>query len=165
MTEFFTSDLFIDSSLAVLLTLLIYLITRALCAVQGMGKDEIVRVLKFLDKTDRLLSSFLTLYNKGTLDKEKARKLLLSIRIYIKNSASVLQVYLYEKEDKPKIRSAINKLNALETRCDNIAINYNNGKKEELEKTITGIRADLKKIISILNISKKEVEEDRKKVI
>ena len=165
MTDIFSSDVFINSSLGILLSFLIYFLSRVLCSLQGMGKNEITSVLKSLDKTDRALSSFLSLYKKGSLDRDKARGLLLSCRIRIKNSASVLQVYIYEKDDKPKIRSAINKLNALENKCDNIAISYNNGKKEELEKTITGIRSDLKKIVSILNISKKEMEEEKKKVI
>lgn len=165
MTEFFASDIFMDSSVAVVVSLLVYLLSRLLCSIQGMGKDEITRVLKSLDKVDKELSLFSTLGKKKTLSRDKARKMLLAIRVRIKNSASVLTVYIYEKEDKPKIRSAINKLNALETRCDNIALCYNNGDMEQMEKVIEGIRADLKKVTSILALSKKEVDERKKRVI
>ncbi len=165
MTEFFQSDVFMSSMVALLASFLVYLFTRLLCSVQGMGKDEIVKVLKSLEKADRELSLFAAMGKKNILKRDKARKMLLEIRLRLKNSASVLAVYIYEKEDKPKVRSAINKLNALEARCDNIALCYNNCDMEQMEKVIEGIRADLKKVTSILNQSKKEVEEQRKRVI
>ncbi len=165
MTEFFQSDIFMDSMVAVLVSFFIYLISRFLCSIQGMGKDELSRVLRSLDKADKELSLFASMGRKNILKRDKARKMLVAIRIRIKNSASVLTVYIYEKEDKPKIRSAINKLSVLETRCDNIAFSYNNGDIEQLEKVIDGIRADLKKVTSILTQSKKEVDDQRKKVI
>lgn len=165
MIEVFTSDIALQSALAVFLALVIYLISLFLCRVQGMSKDEIVLVMKSMDKVDKNLSLFLSLSKKKSLERDKARKILLEIRILLKNSASVLQVYLYEKEDKPKIRSCITKLNALQNRCDNIALAYNNNKPEDLERTIEGIRADLKKVQTLLSICKKEQDEDRKKVI
>lgn len=165
MTELFKSDVFMDSAVALLVSLVLYLISRLLCAIQGMGKDEIAKVLKSLDKVDKELSLFFTMGKKKTLSRDRARKMLIFIRVRIKNSASVLTVYIYEKEDKPKIRSSINKLNAIETKCDNIALCYNNGDMEQMAKVIEGIRADLKKVTSILTISKKEVDEQKKRVI
>lgn len=166
MSEFFTSDAFISTAGAVGLSLVIYLISRILCSFQGIGKNEIVRVLGFLDKADRNLVAFQNLNKKGTLSRDKARKLLLSIRLYIGNSASALQVYVYDKEDdKPKIRSAVNKLNALDTRCDSIALYYNDKNNEKLEASINGIRSDLKKIVGLVSLYKKELDENRKKMI
>lgn len=165
MTEFFRSDVFMDSSVAVLVSLTVYLLSRLLCSIQGMGKDELARVLRSLDKVDKELLLFSQMGKKKILKRDKARRMLLSIRVRIKNSASVLAVYIYEKEDKPKIRSSINKLNAIETRCDNIALCYNNDDMDGMDKTIDGIRADLKKVTSILSLSKKEMDEQRKRVI
>ncbi len=166
MSEFFTSDIFISSAMAVVLSLVIYLVTRILCSLQGIGKNEIVRVLGFLERADKNLGSFQNLSNKGALPRDKARKLLLSIRIYIGNSASALQVYVYDREeDKPKIRAAVNKLNALDSRCDNIALYYNDKNNEKLEATINGIRSDLKKVVNLISLYKKELDENRKKVI
>lgn len=165
MREVFTSDIAMESGLAVLLALVVYFVSLFLCRIQGMSKDEIVKVMKSMDKVDRNLTLFLSLSKKKSLNRDKARKILLEIRILLKNSASVLQVYLYEKEDKPKIRSCITKINALEAKCDNIAIAYNNDKIDDLEKTIEGIRGDLKKVQTLLGICRKEQEEDRKKVI
>lgn len=165
MREIFLSDTALDCGMAAVLALLVYLISLFLCHIQGMSKDEIVKVLKSLDKVDRNLTLFNTLASKNSLDRDKARKLLFTIRVLIKNSASVLQVYIYEKEDKPRIRSAITKLNALEGKCDNIAIAYNNNKTDDISRTIESARNDLKRIQNLLNTAKKEQEDDRKKVI
>lgn len=162
----FTSDVFMDCVVAVVISLIAYFVSYLFCTLQGLGKDEISRVLGFLKRAEKNLSTFLNLWKKKTLSRNKARKLLLSIKLYIGNSASALQVYVYDEEDdKPKIRSAAAKLSALEHRCDNIALYYNEGNDEKLEAAINGITGELRKIEGLINLYKKELDENRKKVI
>ena len=158
MIEFLTSDSFLTSFFSVVIALIVYLATYLLCHFYGI-------TFKRFNDIDRNLALFLSLSKKKSFKREKARRLLLKIRLTIKDSSSSLQVMLYESEDNPDLRSVIKRLNQMLQSCDNVALYFNEGKTEAQIKEIEKMRKTLKDALTILKKVKSKKDEDKKKVI
>ena len=160
MIEFLASDSFLTSFFSVVIALVTYLVTF-----YGITKDSLNRTFKRFNDIDRNLALFLSLSKKKSFKREKARRLLLKIRLTIKDSSSSLQVMLYESEDNPDLRSVIKRLNQMLQSCDNVALYFNEGKTEAQIKEIEKMRKTLKDALTILKKVKSKKDEDKKKVI
>ncbi len=165
MIEFLASDSFLTSFFSVVIALVTYLVTYLLCHFYGITKDSLNRTFKRFNDIDRNLALFLSLSKKKNFKREKARRLLLKIRLTIKDSSSSLQVMLYESEDNPDLRSVIKRLNQMLQSCDNVALYFNEGKTEAQIKEIEKMRKTLKDALTILKKVKSKKDEDKKKVI
>ncbi len=83
----------------------------------------------------------------------------------VRNTASVLQVYLYEGYNNPTVSQIIKKLSAVESECDSVAVDYNDGEREEMTEHLEKIKKDLEIVSMMLSSVRSDIEEERKKVI
>jgi len=161
----FESEIFIESSIAVVAAVVIFLISHFLCSVQGMGRNKIGKVVRSVQQASRYVDAFIQNSKNGGLEREKARKLLMGIRIRVRNSASVLQVYLYEGYNNPTVAQIISRLSALEKECDSVAVEYNDGDREELAVHLENMKKSLALAAVMLDSVRSDIEDERKKVI
>ena len=165
MQELLQSETYVRSNVAVLIAVVIFLISHFLCSVQGMGRNKIGKVSKSLNRASRSLSLFIAGSEREKLERSRARKLLLDLRVRVRNSSSVLQVYLYEGYDNPTVNQIIAKLSSVEKECDEVALDYNNSKRDEMISHLENMRKTLEKASIMLTQVRKEIEDDEKKVI
>lgn len=165
MKEIITGSSFINYCGFVLIFVILYLITFFLCKIQGLTKDMIESALKDMLAIKKSLNLFLSSSQKSTLKRDKARKLMVKIRLFLKNAQSTLLVYQYEEEEDPAIGSAIKRIDSILSSCNDIALYYNTNEKEalslELKKALS-MEGDVEKVL--LEI-KKEKEEKKLQVI
>ncbi len=161
----FESEIFIESSLAVIAAVVIFLISHFLCSVQGMGRNKIGKVVRSIQQASRYVDTFIQSSKNGGLERDKARKLLIGIRVRVRNSASVLQVYLYEGYNNPTVGQIISRLTAVEKECDSVAVEYNDGDREELTEHLEKMKKSLSMASLMLDSVRSDIEEERKKVI
>lgn len=165
MQELLQSETYVRSNVAVLVAVVIFLISHFLCSVQGMGRNKIGKVSKSLNRASKSLSLFIAGSEREKLERSRARKLLLDLRVRVRNSSSVLQVYLYEGYDNPTVNQIIAKLAAVENECDDVAVDYNNSKKDEMMTHLQNMKKMLEQASIMLSSVRTEIEEDSKKVI
>ncbi len=164
-TGIFESEIFVESLVAVIVTLILFLISHFLCSVQGMGRNKIGRIIKSVQQASRSVDIFLQGAKNGCLERDRARKLLIGVRMRVRNTASVLQVYLYEGYNNPTVSQIIKKLSAVESECDSVAVDYNDGEREEMTEHLEKIKKDLEIVSMMLSSVRSDIEEERKKVI
>ncbi len=163
--ELLQSETYVRSNVAVIVAVIVFLISHFLCSMQGMGRNKIGKVAKSLSRAEKSLALFTSGSQEGKLERRKARKLLIDVRVRVRNSGSVLQVYLYEGYDNPTVNQIIAKLSAVENECDDVAVDYNNSKKEEMMGHLLDMKKMLEQAGIMLAAVKAEIEEDGKKVI
>ncbi len=165
MQELLQSETYVRSNAAVIAAVLVFLLSHFLCSMQGMGRNKIGKVQKSLNNASRSLSLFIAGSERGKLERSRARKLLLDVRMRVRNSASVLQVYLYEGYDNPTVNQIVSKLAAVENECDDVAVDYNNSKKDEMMSHLQDMKKMLDQALIMLSAVRTEIEEDSKRVI
>lgn len=164
MKEIITGSSFINYCGFVLVFVILYLITFFLCKIQGLTKDMIESTLKDIVAIKKSLNLFLSSH-KATLKRDKARKLMVRIRLFLKNAQSTLLVYQYEEEEDPAIGSAIKRIDSILACCNDIALYYNTNEKEALSLELKKALSMAEDVEKILFEIKKEKEEKRLQVI
>ncbi len=164
-TSIFESEIFIESSVAVIVSLIVFLISHFLCSVQGMERKRIGKLIKSMQQASRIVDIFLQSSKNGALERDKARKLLIGLRMRVRNCCSVLQVYVYEGYDNPTVGQLIKRLTAFEKECDSVAVDYNDGEREDMTEHLENMKKSLEVILMMLCEIRSDMEEERKKVI
>lgn len=165
MIDFLKSENFISSFSAVIIAFVIYLITRFITYSYGLNIKSIGKTIARIEKTEHLIALFSSLVSKEGVNKNKIRKIFISVRLKLNDASSSLETLLYEGEDDPNITCAVNTLDSIIKSCDNVALYYNTDKVALLSKELKKMEKKLKDTESILKEVKKERDDERKKVI
>ncbi len=154
------------NGLVTIIDMLILLgITQLLCRANGLGSDGVRRAMNNIRKVRRCLLSFRNGFGKKSLTKSKAHRLLYTMRTRLHDTGSVLRVFEFEGFKIPEVSTAVKKFAAAETKCDDVAVFYNDRRRDEFLAAVDEMDVAMKESVELIRTIEKALNTEKKKKI
>ena len=110
MMELLTGDVMISALADLLLWVIVFVVVYLICRAQRLKKDIIMNAQKETKKMIKSNKNMVDVINKGVADRNRVRKEFWKFKHTVKNTKSIVQVFLYEKGDDSDLNTVVSLL-------------------------------------------------------
>ena len=159
------STSFTNGLMTIIDMLILLGITQILFRVNGLGSNGIKRAYSNIGKVRRCLLSFRKGFDNKSLTKINAHRLLNTMRVRLHDTGSIIRVYEFEGYKLPEISAAVKKFADAEKKCDDVAVYYNECRRDEFFASIEEMESEMKESEELVNKIEKKIRAEKEKKI
>ena len=160
MMELLTGDVMISALADLLVWVIVFVVVYLICRAQRLKKDIIVNALEDTRKMEKSTKNMVDTINKGAADRSSVRKGLWKFKQKVKNTKSIVQVFLYENGDDADLNTVVSLLSSVNEETIEFAKAFNIQSKEDILSSLNKTNDDLSKIEMILSSVVKRREDE-----
>ena len=136
------------------------LLTGEVCRGQRLKKDIIKNALEDTGKMKKSSKGMIDTINRGSAERNSVRKVFWKFKKNVKNTRSILQVFLYENGDDADLNMVVSLLSKVIEESNEFAKAFNTQSKEEILSSLNKTNDELSKIEMILSSVVKRREDE-----
>ena len=160
MMELLKGDIMISALADLLLWVIVFVVVYLICRAQRLKKDIIMNALEDTKKMIKSNKNMVDVINKGVADRNRVRKELWKFKQTVKNTKSIVQVFLYEKGDDSDLNTVVSLLSCVNEETIEFAKAFNARSKSDILSSLNKTNDVLSKIEMILSSVVKRREEE-----
>lgn len=159
MMDFLTGEVVLSALADIGIYLIILIVLYILCRSQRLAKDIVKNALEDTQKMKKSTKAMTTLIRKRKAERRVVRKTYWKFRQKVRNTRSILQVFIYENGDDPDINYVVSLLTNVIEETNKFAKAFNTQSKDEILECLKNTDEELCKIEEVLSSVVKRKED------
>ena len=160
MMELLTGEVMISALADILIWVIVSVVVYLFCRGKRLKKDIIKNALEDTGKMKKSSKSMIDTINRGSAERNSVRKVFWKFKKNVKNTRSILQVFLYENGDDADLNMVVSLLSKVIEESNEFAKAFNTQSKEEILSSLNKTNDELSKIEMILSSVVKRREDE-----
>ena len=160
MMELLTGEVMISALADLLIWVIVSVVVYLFCRGQRLKKDIIKNALEDTGKMKKSSKGMIDTINRGSAERNSVRKVFWKFKKNVKNTRSILQVFLFENGDDADLNMVVSLLSKVIEESNEFAKAFNTQSKEEILSSLNKTNDELSKIEMILSSVVKRREDE-----